>query len=98
MTDSPSKSAPLVTILTVMAGFALFLVVIHYVYVPRQTGVYTDDGMHTAAQRAENLAKLRAAQSKQAGAYAWVDQKAGIVQLPIDRAMELTVQKYAPQK
>lgn len=98
MTDSPSRSAPLVTILTVMAGFALFLVVLHYVYVPRQSGTYTDDGMHTASQRAENLAKLRAAQTKQATSYGWADQKTGVVQLPIDRAMELTVQKYASQK
>ena len=98
MTDSPTRSAPLVTILTVMVGFALFLVVIYYVYLPRQSGAYTDDGMHTASQRIENLARLHAAQSKQANAYGWVDQKTGVVQLPLDRAMELTVQKYAAKK
>ena len=98
MSDSPSKSAPLVTILTVMAGFALFVGVVYYFYIPRQTGPFTGDGIHTTDQRKENLAKLREKQAKQATSYGWVDQKAGIVQLPLDHAMELTVQKYASKK
>ncbi|MDB6169720.1 MAG: hypothetical protein JWM88_2584 [Verrucomicrobia bacterium] len=97
MSDS-SRSAPLVTILTVMAGCALFLVVIYYVYLPRRTGAFVDDGIHTMTQRRENLAKLREKEAKQAGAYAWADQKTGVVQLPLDRAMELTLQKYASRK
>lgn len=95
MSNSTSKSAPLVTVLTVMAGFALFLVVLYYVYLPRQSGPYVDDGIHTTAARKENLEKLHAQQSKQAASYGWVDQKTGVVQLPLDRAMELTVKKYA---
>jgi len=95
MSDSSSKSAPLVTILTVMAGFALFLVVVNYVYLPRHTGPFTGDGIRTAEQRLLNLAELREKQTKQATTYGWVDQKAGVVRLPLDRAMELTVQHYA---
>jgi hypothetical protein len=98
MSDSSSKSAPLVTILTVMAGFALFLLVVNYLYLPRQTGPYTEDGIRTAAQRKENLAKLHEKQAKQAASYGWIDQKAGLVQLPLDRAMVLTVEKYASRK
>ena len=37
-------------------------------------------------------------QAKQAASYAWVDQKAGVVQLPIDRAMELTAAHYGSKK
>ena len=98
MSDSPSKSAPLVTILTVLAGFALFAVVVYYAYLPSQTGAYTADGIHTAEQRHKNLTELRAKQAKQAASYAWVDQKNGVVQLPLDVAMEFTVQKYAAKK
>ena len=98
MSDQPSRSAPLVTILTVLAGFALFAAVVYYVYLPHQTGAFTDDGMHTAELRKKNLAELRAKQAQQAASYAWVDQKAGVVQLPLDVAMELTVQKYAAKK
>ena len=98
MSNQPSRSAPLVTILAVLAGFALFAAVVYYVYLPRQTGPFTADGIHTAEQRKKNLADLRAKQAKQAESYAWVDQKAGVVQLPLDVAMELTVQKYAAKK
>ena len=98
MSNQPSRSAPLVTILFVLAGFALFAVVVHYIYQPRATGAFTDDGMHTAEFRKKNLADLHAKQDKQATTYAWVDQKAGVVQLPLDVAMELTVQKYAAKK
>jgi hypothetical protein len=94
----PAKSAPLVTILTVMAGFALFLLVLYYLYLPHQTGPFTGDGIRTAEQRQANLAELRAKQAKQAASYAWIDRKAGVVQLPLDVAMDLTVQKYAVRK
>lgn len=98
MSDQPSRSAPLVTILTVMAGFALFLLVVYYAYLPSRTGPFTGDGIHTTEQRKKNLADLRAKQAKQAASYAWVDQKTGVVQLPLDVAMDLTVQKYAAKK
>ena len=81
--------------LTVLAGFALFLAVLYYVYLPRQTGPNTDDGIHTLQQRQKNLADLRQKQHEQSIHYGWVDQKTGVVQLPIDVAMKLTVQKYA---
>jgi len=98
MSDTSSRSTPLVTILTVLAGFALFAVVVYYAYLPSQTGAYTADGIHTAEARHKNLADLRAKQAKQAASYAWVDRKTGVVQLPLDVAMELTVQKYAAKK
>ena len=98
MSDQPSRSAPLVTILTVLAGFALFAAVVYYIYLPHQTGPYTADGIHTAEQRKKNLADLHAKQGKQATSYAWVDRKAGVVQLPLEVAEELTVQKYAARK
>jgi hypothetical protein len=98
MSNQPSRSAPLVTMLTIMVGFALFLAVIYYVYLPRQTGPFTDDGIHTMAQRRKNLEDLRKKQHDQVTHYAWVDQKAGVVQLPLDVAMKLTVEKYTSQK
>ena len=57
------------------------------------TGAFNDDGIHTAAQREKNLAELRKKQAEQATTYGWVDQKAGVVRLPIDRAIELTAQQ-----
>jgi hypothetical protein len=97
MSESPSNRAPLISIGAIFVLFALFLGLVYYLYLPRHTGAFTDDGIHTAAQRAKNLAELRTKQANQAASYAWVDQKAGVVQLPLDRAMELTVQRYTKQ-
>jgi hypothetical protein len=98
MSDSSSNRAPLATVFAVFALFALFLAVVYYVYVPRQTGAFAGDGIHTDAQRKENLAKLHEKEHKQASTYGWVDQKAGVVQLPLDRAEELTLQRFSKQK
>lgn len=49
----------------------------------------------TPAGRAQALADLRAKEQAQINSYGWVDQKAGIVRLPVDRAIELTVRDHA---
>ena len=52
----------------------------------------------TPASRREALTGLREKQAKQATSYAWLDQKAGVVQLPIERAMQLTAEQYGSKK
>jgi hypothetical protein len=52
----------------------------------------------TPASRRAYLAELRNGQAKQAASYGWVDRKAGVVQLPIERAMELVVQEHGGAK
>ena len=52
----------------------------------------------TPASRREYLAQLRSQQALQGQAYGWVDKKAGIVQVPIERAMELVVRDNGGQK
>jgi hypothetical protein len=37
----------------------------------------------------EDLKALRAAEAERLGSYGWVDRKAGVVRIPIERAMEL---------
>lgn len=98
MSEPSPKSASLPTVLAVLACFALFFLVVYYVYVPRQTGAFVGDGIRTAEQRKANLAELHAKEARQATTYGWVDQKAGVVRLPVGRAMELTVQHYAARK
>jgi hypothetical protein len=43
----------------------------------------------------EQLARLRAEQQEQMNSYGWVDEKAGVVRVPIDRAMDLVVEESA---
>jgi hypothetical protein len=52
----------------------------------------------TPASRKEALAVLREKQNKQATSYVWIDQKAGVVQLPLERAMQLTAAQYGAKK
>lgn len=49
------------------------------------------------ADRAARLRDLHASEAEAAGSYQWIDQSAGIVRLPIDRAMALTQQKLSEQ-
>lgn len=92
------RRAPLVTVISIFVLFALFAAVVYYVYVPRRTGVYSGNGVHTDEQRLKTLADLRAKEAQAASSYGWVNQQAGVVQLPLDRAMELTVQQYAKKQ
>ncbi len=52
----------------------------------------------TPAARRDYLAELRKKQAEQASTYAWVDRKAGVVQLPIARAVELIVKEHADRQ
>jgi len=44
-------------------------------------------------EHAERGLELRAEQRKRLGEYGWVDRRAGIVKIPIERAIELRVQE-----
>lgn len=44
----------------------------------------------------QNLKALREQKASMLNSYAWVDKQGGIVQIPVDRAMDLIVQKGLP--
>lgn len=92
--NTSSKPASLLSVAGIFACFALFLLLVYVSYLPRQSGPYVGDGIRTPAERTAKLAELRANELRQSRAYAWIDQSAGAVQLPIEHAMELTVQHY----
>lgn len=110
--SDPTVDAPrpvsLVTVLAILGCFALFLLVARYGYLPRQSAALSSipaeklpedqawKATHASKQAA--LAEHRALQLKKSTSYAWVDQKTGVVQLPIARAMELVVQDHAARK
>lgn len=89
-----AKPASLLSVVGILACFALFLLLVYIAYLPRQSGPYVGDGIRTPAERLAKLEELRTNEQKHRQTYAWIDQSAGVVQLPIDRAMELTVQQY----
>ncbi len=101
------RPVSLVTTLFVLALFAVFGLVVSRYYTPTAIAPQNQLAENlpkdlawkaTPASRKEALVALREKQAQQAGSYAWVDQKAGVVQLPIERAMELTAERYGAKK
>jgi hypothetical protein len=46
---------------------------------------------------ANDLARMRAAEDRALSGYRWIDKKLGVVQLPIDRAMDLLLEQGLPK-
>jgi hypothetical protein len=53
-------------------------------------------GPHLQIHPALHLKQLRNAEEEKLESYGWVDQKAGIARIPVDRAMDLLIQKGLP--
>lgn len=102
-TPSPSRPVSLITTLFVLALFAAFFFVVRHYYQPTSTAAFvatpenlTKDLEWKASRpsRQKTLQDVRQAEADRARAYDWVDKKSAVVQLPIERAMQLTAQHY----
>ena len=89
------------SVIAVLSACGLFLIIGLFIrqtpspVQPDITDVPEADRWKLSADgRAAKLVELHAKEASQSSAYAWVDQGFGVVRLPIDRAMELTVQEY----
>jgi hypothetical protein len=111
MTDPDAPSPRPVSLVAVIAVFVLlsvFGVLAERAYLPGRAAApqnETPDNLPkdmawraTPETRRAFLADLRKKQAEQAAAYGWVDRKAGVVQLPVARAMELIVQEHGGGK
>jgi hypothetical protein len=105
--SQPARPVSLFTIVFVLALFAAFLLVVRYFYAPARVLPQNLAAENIPAElswratpeaRRQTLAEQRTAEAKQLSSYGWADQVAGKVQLPIDRAMELTAQQYGTRK
>ena len=59
----------------------------------RSIGMWTVPAPRLQTDPHADLAQLRAREQAQLDGYGWVDRGAGTVHIPIDRAMELFVQR-----
>lgn len=99
-----ARPVSLFSIVFLFALFAVFLLAIRWFYDPATLAPQNAAAENltkelewrgSAGDRRKVLTEQRANDAKQAGSYAWIgDKQAGVVQLPIERAMELTAQKY----
>lgn len=85
---------PVFTALVVIACFASFAWLAKKIYRPNARTVQTVEGVLTPTDRKKRLAELHQKEAE-AAHYAWVDQPKGVVRLPIERAIELTVRDHA---
>ena len=77
--------------------FAIFLVIMHLAQTPvtpltQAVNVPEEEQWKlTDAGRKDRLDELRATAKANANSYAWINRDAGVVRLPVDRAIELTL-------
>ncbi len=99
MSDSAQHSfphrTPVFTAVIVILCFAAFGWLAKRIYVPHAADVQPVEGVLTPAERKALLTEQRAKDQAAATTYGWVDQPKGVVRLPIDRAIELTVRDLA---
>ena len=100
MSDSTSNFSfphrtPVFTAIIVLLSFAAFAWLATKIYRPNAFTVDKIEGVRTPADRKAILAEHRSKEQADSTSYGWIDQKAGVVRLPIERAMELTVQDHA---
>ncbi len=86
---------PVFTAIIVILCFAAFGWLAKRIYVPHAADVQPVEGVLTPAERKSLLAEQRAKEQAAATTYGWVDQSKGVVRLPLDRAIELTVRDLA---
>ncbi len=92
--DSKCCSAFGSTLIAVIGGFAIFGLILVVAYLPNKAAP-VGDGVKTPEQRKAILAELHGKEQAAAASYGWVDKENGVVRLPLDRAIELTIQEHA---
>ena len=100
MSDAaPSKSGLWITFGAAIGGFAIFVVILLVAYLPKQPAPLGDGApKRSPEERKAALAELRAHEAQVSTSYAWIDQSKGVVQLPVDRAVELTLGELSAKK
>ncbi len=98
MSESSSpKSGLWVTIAAAIGGFAIFALILVVAYLPQKPAPLPE-GSLTPEERVARLTELRAKEASAKNSYAWIDQANGVVRLPLDRAVELTIVEINAKK
>ena len=81
------------THLAAIGGLAIFVLILVVAYLPNKAAP-AGDGVKTPEQRKAALAELRGKEQSAATTYGWVDKDKGVIRLPLERAIELTIQEH----
>ncbi|TVR53957.1 MAG: hypothetical protein EA425_02835 [Puniceicoccaceae bacterium] len=80
--------------LGIIGCFVVFAIVLYVAYIPTAPGVATTSTM-TPEERKALLHEVRGKARQEAERYRWIDRDNGVVGLPLDRAVELTIRDLA---
>jgi len=97
MSNAAPKTGFFTTAAAVIGGFLIFVLILVVAYLPNKPAPLPE-GTKTQEERAAILRDLRAKELAGATTYGWVDQTKGVVRIPIERAMELTVADLKTKK
>ncbi len=84
----PSIKKHAISVVPAFAVMLLFAVILAIVYLPNQPAPVNED---IVKARKERLAEVMAKQKEMLTGYVWLSKEEGITQIPIERAMQLTV-------
>lgn len=90
---SESQGSFSATLLAAIGGFAIFALILVVAYLPNKAAP-AGDGVKTPEERKAALAELRGKEQTATTSYGWVDKDKGVVRLPLERAIELTIQEH----
>ena len=96
-TQTPSQSGSWVTFAAAIGGFAIFAIIVLIAYLPKKPDPLPD-GVRTPEQRKAALAELRAKEKASVSSYGWVDQNAGVVRIPVEEAVKITIKEINAKK
>lgn len=91
---NPSFLNQFVSVAAILGCFAVFGLLLYLTYLPNRPEGFPV-GSVPPVERAARLRDLRSDESYMANRYSWVDQDKGIVRLPIERGMELTLKELS---
>ena len=95
--SSPSSGRGCFAFFLACLGCALFAFIVRAAWIHHQPAA-PGDGIHTDAQRAKTLLDLQTKEKEAAKNYAWIDHSKGIVRLPTDRAVALTIEELKAEQ
>ena len=91
-TDDPSASPTAYVILIFVAVFVIVLIALQAYF---GQALEREREVKVMERTPEAMVQLRAELAEQISGYRWIDQEAGVVAIPIERAMEITAKELA---
>jgi hypothetical protein len=91
---NPTFLNQFISVAVILGCFAVFGLLLYLTYLPNRPEGFPV-GSVPPEERATRLSELRAKEVQLALRYTWIDQEKGIVRLPIERGMELTLKELS---